>query len=936
MNVGIRCVLPRSSVSAAALVPRFDEEKDYLALAYGRDLVYGPVESLTSWKPKRVSFFGRICGLVALSSPHSLESNLLVIFDNFKAAVVDSSGKDCQTLNLRRSLELRMPAKLKVVGHPMCVAVVFSDCCVSVFPVSSKSRIERGFVVEIGCKRIRDVCFAGSQMHPQLVVLTETFSNSTSLHKIYLDLENRTYEHEREHDIEMPIDTYIVTSVRSNDMLAVSFASNRALFVPLCSWSASNLKTATIFTTDRIVDMRQMSDGSHVCVNRMGEISRVDLRKAGSLMFTTLYRQERVKHGSFLVIPLDDRLVFVGNRCGDSFVLNLLDGASMVKRFPSTGEVTYSQPTDSGYFVKSERSSINIRTGHKVELVSVFPLKGFETIWCGSSPDTLLLSRSCGTIEVSVKGRRVMNSKYESECPTLFAKCVDNTFVWMTTELLSIGDGFKMTGKFVACDAHSRVVCAATSSECHLLGIDGSDIHVFRSTTPIRSVTVSEDFVAILTDRICVYSLKNYVLLTSLDGSHVGEICFDASQNVLALAHDNTVILHGIRFSSSRIISRADTSFSLDRMMSGVVISGTTPVMWIDNQCVSLGDAVILSAAEQNGSIFSLTNEAVQELKVSPGLVESSACDLATGTVAALSTTNGTLTVMESDGSLQWSVDGGVLAPIDKHNIKDWKVYHDFIYILFEDSVCCYQYDGSAVYKLHEMPITDGLKIHRAGGKLFISTQKAVIQYPDGHIALSTTGQISRVGLSDKYAAVVDSTGSLILYSRDDYSDRYLRIASNAYSDSITAIAILGDRIICSTSDRQLILFNIFPGIRPGEYDISLCDRITTGDSFTSLHLHAQCILGTTAYGSIFEITALAPIPDFHTIYSQLAKHITSPGNLTKLDEQRTFFGRQYPGGTIFDLELIFEFARLDASQQAQILPNTSPLTLILPSNRQI
>ena len=849
---------------------------------------------------------------------------------------MDSSGKDCQTLNLRRSLDLRMPAKFKVVGHPMCVAAVSSDCCVSVFPVSSKSRIERGFVVEIGCKRIRDVCFAGSQMHPQLVVLTENFSNSTSLHKICLDLENRTYEHEKEHDIEMPIDTYIVTSVRSNDMLAVSLASNRALFVPLCSWSASNLKTATIFTTDRIVDMRQMSDGSHVYVNRMGEIGRVDLRKAGSLMFTTLYRQEHVKHGSCLVMPLDDRLVFVGNTCGDSFVLNMSDGASMVKRFPSTGEVTYSQPTDSGYFLKSERSLINIRTGYKVELVSVFSVKGFETIWCGGSPDTLLLSRSSGTIEVSVKGRRVMNSKYESECPTLFAKCVDKTFVWMTTESLSIGDSFKRAGKFVAGDASSRVVCAATSSECHLLGIDGSDIHVFRSTAPIRSVSVSEDFVAILTDKICVYSLKNYALFTSLDGSHISEICFDARESLLALAHDNTVICYGIRSSSLHTVLRADTSFSLDRMVSGVVISGTTPVIWIDNQCTSLGDAAILSAAEQNGSIFSLTNGAVQELKVSPGDVEDVACDLESGTVAALSTNNGQLTIMESDGSLRWSVNGAVLGPIDKHQIKDLKVYEDFIYILFEDSVCCYQYDGSAVYKLHEMPITDGLKIHRAGGKLFISTQKAVIQYPDGHIALSTTGQISRVGLSDKYAAVVDSTGSLILYSRDDYSDRYLRIASNAYSDSITAIAILGDRIICSTSDRQLILFNIFPGIRPGEYDISLCDRITTGDSFTSLHLHAQCILGTTVYGSLVEITALAPMPDFHTIYSQLAKHITSPGNLTKLDEQRTFFGRQYPGGTIFDLELIYEFARLDASQQAQILPNTSPLTLILPSNRQI
>ena len=936
MNVGFRCLLPRSDVCAAALLPLFDEQNDFLALAMGNQLLYDRVDSLESWNPKCVEFFGEIVDVVPLFNLYSLHSNLLVIFDNFKAAVFDASGTEKQTLNLCPSLEAKMPSNLKCAIHPNCLAFAFGNCHIRILPVSSRSLIEKPFTVDVGCKRIRKLCFAGPLSKVvRLVVLAEDFANTTSLHAIDLDLGNGTYELDPRRTVEMAHEMYTLASLLPADCsTVVALSSNRAESVMYMSGVTPNVSTATIFTTDKIMDIKELSGNLFAYVDEKGRVGKVELHETGRTTFVTVYEPENSMKGDFFLVTLKENLVFVGAEHGDSIVLDLSQGARVVKLFPSSGLVKYTQMMESGYFLQSERSLIDSKISLGVQKLSCFPAKGFETIWCGESGNSVLLSGSCGTIEVSLKGERINGSSYNSKFPTLFAQALSGTFVWLTTERLVIQNVLDKADEFVAgdADAQRNFVCAATLEKCFLFGSDGRELHSFSGEGGrIKSVSICSSFLAVLSDSIRVYSLDDYKLLRLFPSEQVMDICFDPHESLVALSSTEKIFVHRINSVASTELLLTGVHFSLHKTHRGLLISGTNPSVITRSGFVSLGGDPILSASESKcDSIFSLTPTSVHEFKLVSGRVTNTPSPIPSNTVAAFYVNQKLLHVLADGDSLYWSAS---LGPIDHKQVVDWYVHSSYIYILFSDAIVCYQYDGHSVQVIHEMSVENARRIHHVAGQVLISTEKSVILYPDSVPVLTTGHSISTLAVSETYAALLDTTGVLFVYARDEYAGRYSLVASSAYSDSVIAIAVLGGSILCSTRDAELHLFNVFPGVRPGEYDLRLCDKIRTGDAIIALYSHTCSVIAAAEHGSVFEITGLDPIPDLRTLYDELAPKVVSPAHLTKLDERRNFSGRYSSSGAILDLEILMDFLSRDTAHQNDIV--TSPHILESLANLQ-
>jgi hypothetical protein len=227
MNFGVFSILPASSVSSAALVPLFDDERNFLAISKGRRLFIYRLPSMDVAKQVIHEFFARIVTLIPISHPYYMQSNLLIVFDNFRAVVLGHDGLTKSQLSFPPSLDARMPNPLRFAVHPECVAMQLTSSSIDIFPISSQSLLESNFPMQVSCKRIRDITFIGPVSKVvRLAALTEEFNTAPCVHLFDIDLQNMRYEEDARKKVFLPCDSYLMRSLSPESAsIAIVFAA---------------------------------------------------------------------------------------------------------------------------------------------------------------------------------------------------------------------------------------------------------------------------------------------------------------------------------------------------------------------------------------------------------------------------------------------------------------------------------------------------------------------------------------------------------------------------------------------------------------------------------------------------------------------------------------------------------------------------------------
>jgi len=266
MSFGISEVLAASSVSAAAFVPAFDDEHDFLAISEGHRLFLYSFASGDLGSPVIHEFFARVIALVPLAHRYYMQSNLLVVFERFRGIVLSHDGACRRELSFPPSLDARMPDTFRFAIHPTCLAVFFTSNSVDIFPISSQSLLEASFPIQVSCKRIIDITFIGPVSKVvRLAVLAEQFNTAPCVHVFDIDIPNLRYEEDVRKKVTLPMDSYLIRTLSpESSSIAIVFSAQQAARVLFSAGITPIVTTATIFTPNRVLDIRHLGHDMHV------------------------------------------------------------------------------------------------------------------------------------------------------------------------------------------------------------------------------------------------------------------------------------------------------------------------------------------------------------------------------------------------------------------------------------------------------------------------------------------------------------------------------------------------------------------------------------------------------------------------------------------------------------------------------------------------
>jgi hypothetical protein len=333
-----------------------------------------------------------------------------------------------------------MPLTFPHAVHPACLAIAFSPITVEIFS-SSEAGISHGFPVPVSCKRIIGVTFLGPLLRVvRLAVLSEQFTTPPSLDLFDLDLPNLRYTHDDAKKVALPVGSYLVATLApESTSLAIVFTAQQAVRVQFSAGLLPIVTTATIFTPNRVQDIRHLHSDWYVYIDAKGVIGQVELKESDTLNFTVLWCFSEIPEVDirFAVVPISRTLIAGVSTAHDSVVLNISGRPSVVQLFPSIGKLKRVHRTQDGFFGLGARGTVSLTEKCELSLKSGFECEGFERIFRLPARERLLICSASAAFEVAMDGEIVPDPVFPKSTGTLFI----TDAVHVTRNLLRFSSG---------------------------------------------------------------------------------------------------------------------------------------------------------------------------------------------------------------------------------------------------------------------------------------------------------------------------------------------------------------------------------------------------------------------------------------------------------------------------------------------------------------
>ena len=161
MSLFIREILPSTMISDASLIPNFilESEQDVLAIARGNILYIYQIGNIQDSSPILYEFNNPIILIRPIYNEVSTNSNILIVFANYRACILAPNGESILNFSLINSEDLSNQVNLKCALHPFLVAFQISPHHIDIYSKTDNCLLKYATSISIGCKSIIDFCF---------------------------------------------------------------------------------------------------------------------------------------------------------------------------------------------------------------------------------------------------------------------------------------------------------------------------------------------------------------------------------------------------------------------------------------------------------------------------------------------------------------------------------------------------------------------------------------------------------------------------------------------------------------------------------------------------------------------------------------------------------------------------------------------------------
>ena len=206
-----------------------------------------------------------------------------------------------------------------------------------------------------------------------------------------------------------------------------------------------------------------------------------------------------------------------------------------------------------------------------------------------------------------------------------------------------------------------------------------------------------------------------------------------------------------------------------------------------------------------------------------------------------------------------------------------------------------------------------------------ISTPHECILYPMIP-PLVIRDEIIHFACNNQIAAIVNANKTVIIYSYDDFHEKFIPIPSYQSPVEITALSISGTKIICAAANGVVLVLGSVCSFNSAQTEHVVQVSFSIGERITSMRTFPDktTILGTRK-GKVMILRHIKANDKLYSAYEILTSKLQSIGRFTKRLQRYPKIGRYIlPGKMIYDLDLIKRFNSLTADEQEKIFKNST------------
>lgn len=946
MALFIREIIPSSTISDASLIPNFtlESEQDVLAIARGNILYIYQIGNIQDSLPVFYEFNNPIKLVRPIYNDVSTNSNILIIFANYRACILGPNGESILNFSLSATNDISNPIKVKCALHPELIAIQTLPNYIEIYSKTDNSLLKYATSISIGCKSIIDFCFIGPTIKVmQLAVLIEEFNERPRLQIIDIDSSDWSYREEPEKSVSLSNDSYLLFPINPEQLsTVVVLNSNQCLRITQKN-DGLKVTSATICTADKIINCDHLHHDIFCYIDETGNFGFVEIKRKGTVHFESVGNSDK----PFKIIALTHNLMFSASHESLSKVFKLKkdNSVKIIRTFQIAGSIKSVSKNNNNYMGISDRGNISIKPVEKVDIFEKINLSGGIKIF--SNKNSIIVSKINETIEIGSDGNVVQDSLFNTNEKTIFF----NGIVHCTESRLQIAQKDAINDKFLICDASKKfVVYYNDKKEIHLFSLfaekDTDSEKIEYREIPfsykyvglesfykekikeddddqITAISVNDFYLAIMSSYITIYQLSCMKVVRVIHCPDAIGIKLFRKNQLISIEALDYVRIHSINNLREEKIYCQGSHTSISKCNGFHIISGSHPSILINNSIIHIDCEPFYDAVPTGPNEFAMVNfNSIQKIRlIEKGFLNQ--CSISAIPMSSFVRLNNnqyiysrtikeiTYFFLNNDENPFYSCENFVCIGNAKSTLN----------IICKNSVIVFD---DNLKKVNEMKFDkEILNFIVNHSKRYIYQRYSIIDLETkSPIFNSNEGQpISYVSMNHRYTVFLINDDTMVLFVVNDDNSYKLADMVSLYEHT-TCVSLIGDIVLIGTQNSKILVMKIINNSK-----LERCTPINLNSVPTSIDKFENSFYVGLSSGSILELKIVNIDISFEKLVQILQDKMKCIAGLSKEDQylaEKVIYDQRK--GIVFDISILSKFVSLNEQEQKSILEDSFPV----------
>lgn len=846
----IKTIVQASLIRDAVFIKHFSKSGNVFAISKGNTVYFFQIfaDDFLDDNPKTYNFDKNIIKMIPVCNEYTQESNLLLIFSDYRSILIDYNSKILQEFYLCYSGE----SKISYRVNESLLIIQMSDHHLDLFLIDGNSTLEHlQFEITIPCKKIIDFDFAKNHSNKcDLIVLTSEFNKNKKLNFVRIDKTKHNYIIDETKALDVSNNIYKILSVSSNKQsFIICFSGVEAIRVNYNDYLIPKTSTATIFTPYKILNFDLIDENNFLYIDEVGYYGTVKFESKGTIRFLNVGKIDNPS----MILSISSSLSFVLSLTKDSYLMN---NFSIIKRFKVPGKSKSIVGTKDYIYVLCDENTIKMEK--KLSIIKKRKIMINNTTKIFQHDNNIIITNDDKTLEINPVGELINDSPFQSNLNTIYFKEFQNgKFIQVLNEKIiysSISDNSYniIDGNFNLAVSNEEILCVLSKNQIVLYDINANYIKEIQVSNDIISLAINNDYLAIGKENIIIiYDLLSYNIYKMFSTENLIDLIFWKNY-ILYLKKDEIVFISLINNCEKNIILKGFHS-GFAKINNNIMIFGETPVLLLNNETIIYLDSPpIINCFVMNNNICFLMSDfiLIGELgkdKYSCELLENFSSIFEIKSKKLLFTQKGKLFMSKSN-------------LLEKDNLLYETEFPIFIkknqnlfYVFSPSTLHIYDRNGILIETNDYYSIQQSNLIMFNNCLYEIKDESDIINFNNKQTLLHSK-QIKLCSLSDRFAVVIDIGNTLYLYKYQTNQNIFLMNSIASLFDDISSVLVYSNYVFCGTSQGKLSIYQIVPDLNLSSFDINMIFEYQIDQSISLIQNIKSSIYICCNTGQILEL----------------------------------------------------------------------------------